>query len=154
MKFFQIFTLCLTAGLFSGCISFFEPPMTPLQLQNLQSREYSEPKEVVFQSIISVFQDLGYTVTNANLQTGLISAESAANSWSPLDIKEVRQTKATAFVEKIGNRTRARLSFVKVNKRSSKLGQTSRQDYPIHNARTYQNAFERIESAIFVRSAN
>lgn len=134
-----------------------EPAMTPLQIQTLQSRDYDSTKEIVFPSIVSVFQDMGYTITNADIQTGLISAESAAESDFAsrflLDVTQVSQTKATAFVEQIGNRVRARLNFVEIKQTSSIEGQTDRYDTPIIDAKVYESAFNRIEDAIFVRSA-
>ena len=87
-----------------------------------------------------------------------ITAESAAKSdaaskfW--LGISNVSQTSATAFVEEIGKITKVRLNFVTSNKKSYGYGQSDRQDTPILNADVYKNAFERVESAIFVRSAN
>lgn len=135
-----------------------KPSMTPLEIQSLQAREFETTKDIVFPSVISVFQDIGYTITNADIQTGLISAESSSNSdfatkfW--LGVTKVEQTKATAFVEQIGNKTKARLNFVEVAQTSSGWGQTDRQDTPILDAKIYQNAFEKIESAIFVRTTN
>lgn len=152
-----IFAVLATAFLF-GCMATPKPTMTPLEIQSLQSREYEATKEVVFPSVISVFQDIGYTISNADIQTGLISAESSSKSdfaskfW--LGITQVTQTKATAFVEQIGDKTRARLNFVEVNQSSSLYGQTDRQDTPLLDARLYQNAFEKIENAIFIRRQN
>ena len=142
----------------SGCARHQKPVMTPLEIQGLQSRNYENSKEVVFPSVISVFQDLGYTITNANMQTGLISAESASNSnfahqfW--LGQTKVNQTKATAFIEKIGKQTRVRLNFVEISQTSSAYGQNNRHDTPILNAKMYESAFEKVDSAIFLRSAN
>ena len=83
--------------------------------------------------------------------------ESRATANQDADIHavaHVSQTKATAFVEQIGSKTRARLNFVEVNQTSSEYGQTSRHDTPILDAKLYQNAFEKIENAIFIRSAS
>ena len=152
----------LAALALSGC--FFTMPMpkqemTPLETQSLQSRQYESTKEIVFPSIISVFQDMGYTISNADIQTGLISAQGSATTSNDLmsmfsEVAHVSQTKATAFVEQIGSKTRARLNFVEVNQTSSEYGQTSRHDTPILDAKLYQNAFEKIENAIFIRSAS
>lgn len=151
-----IFAVLATAFLF-GCMATPKPTMTPLEIQSLQSREYEATKEVVFPSVISVFQDIGYTISNADIQTGLISAESSSKSdfaSKLFGVTSVRQTKATAFVEKIGDKTKARLNFVEVNRTSSSYGQTDRQDTPLLNAQLYQNAFEKIENAIFIRRQN
>jgi hypothetical protein len=142
----------------SGCATTSAPTLTPLEIQSLQTREYEHGKNIVFPSVISVFQDLGYTVKSADKDTGLITAESAANSdtaskfW--LGISNVSQTSATAFVEEIGKITKVRLSFVTSNRKSYGYGQSDQQDTPILNAEVYRNAFERVESAIFVRSSN
>ena len=92
------------------------PVLTPLEIQSLQTREFEHDKAVVFASTMSVFQDLGYIVNSADLDTGLITTESPATSdratfparltilpdlmvWS--DVTSVVQTKATAFIEQI-----------------------------------------------------
>lgn len=142
----------------TGCATTSAPMLTPLEIQNLQTREYEHGKDVVFPSVLSVFQDLGYTVKSADKDTGLITAESAAKSdaaskfW--LGISNISQTSATAFIEKIGKITKVRLNFVTSSKKSHGYGQSDRQDTPILNAEVYKNAFERVENAIFVRSAN
>ena len=142
----------------AGCATTTAPTMTPLEIQSLQTREYENEKAIVFTSVISVFQDLGYTVKSADKDTGFITAESAATSdaaskfW--LGVSNVSQTAATAFVERIGDTTKVRLNFVTSNKKSSAYGQTDREDIPVLDAKIYQNAFERIENAIFVRSSN
>lgn len=145
------------AVVIAGCTRAPKPTMTPLEIQGLQTRNYEETKEVVFPSIISVFQDLGYTITNADIQTGLISAESSSKSDLAsrflLGMTNVSQIKATAFIEKIGIKTRARLNFVNTQRISSYYGQNDRQDTPILDAKVYENAFEKIDSAIFIRSA-
>jgi len=158
MKITNVVFAVLASIVLSGCMTTPKPTMTPLEIQSLQSREYETTKEIVFPSVISVFQDIGYTISNADMQTGLISAESAANSdfaskfW--LGVTNVSQTKATAFVEQIGDKTRARLNFVETKKTSSGWGQSDQQDTPLLDAQLYQNAFEKIENAIFIRSQN
>ncbi len=156
MKFIK--SLCVTLTLLvSGCAVKKAPELTPLQIQALQTRDYTSHKNVVFPSVISVFQDLGYTIKNADKETGIIMAESAAKSDSTsrlFGVSSVSQTSATAFVEEIGKITKVRLNFVTVNNKSYGYGQTDREDTPILDAATYQNAFERIENAIFVRKAS
>ena len=157
-SFFVVITLSFVSFL-TGCASNSSAPeMTPLEIQSMQSRSFEHPKEVVFRSVISVFQDLGYTLQDADMSTGLISAESAADSdrwfqaWT--GTSKVGHTRASAFVEQIGNDTRVRLSFVEVEKTSSAWGRDDRNDTPILESGVYQNAFERIDNAIFVRSSS
>ncbi|MBC6428217.1 MAG: hypothetical protein GDA55_03165 [Cellvibrionales bacterium] len=151
-------------GLFAllGACALEPPPpaMTPLQIQTLQTRQYENDKDVVFASVVSVFQDLGYSIKGADKDTGFISAESATTGGAAdfldllFDQAQSSQTFATAFVERIGDKTSVRLNFVTRHESSSEYGQNRRHDSPILDAETYQNAFERIENAIFVRSAN
>ena len=158
-----ILPLILSIVLVSCVSQPLAPTMTPLEIQALQSREYESTKEVVFPSVLSVLQDEGYTITNADIQTGLISAESPATSdtgndfWSDLfssDVTTNSQTKVTAFIEQIGDTTNARLNFVEVIQTSSERGQTDRADTPITDGQLYEIVFDKIENAIFVRSAS
>src|SRR5690554_738324 len=146
-----------TAILLSGCVQTAQQPnMTPLEIQSMQTRSYEHSKDVVFPSTISVFQDLGYSIVSADMTTGLISAESSAENnpmltfWTGMT--EVNQTRATAFIEEIRGDSTVRLNFVEKMESSSAYGRSDRRDTPILNADIYQNAFERIENAIFVRA--
>ena len=171
-------TLTAVGLIFAGCaVQQQKPPMTPLEIQSIQTREFESPKKIVFASVVSVFQDLGYTIKNADLNTGFINAESAAqNSTATIgegifveilgevilgdvagsnqSTQNTEQTAATAFIEEIGNRARVRLNFVTTRQSSSAQGQNTRRDTPILDVRIYTNAFERIENAIFIRSGN
>ena len=132
--------------------------LTPLEIQSMQTRTYEKDKEIVFPSVMSVLQDLGYSIKTADKNTGLITAESTAKSnaamkiW--LGITEVSQTTADAFIEEINGRTQVRINFINVVKQSSGWGQSDRQDKQILDPVPYQNAFEKIENAIFVRSGS
>lgn len=153
-------TLLLFAApvILAGCAA-PEPKhqMTPLEIQSMQTREFEAPKKTVFASVVSVFQDLGYTITNADIETGLIAAKSATQDNRSLTFwtgyTQMRQNQATGFVETIGARARVRLNFVATDRRQSIYGRENQKDTPILDAQLYQNAFERIENAIFVRSA-
>ena len=132
--------------------------LTPLEIQSMQSRSYDHSKDVVFPSVMSVFQDLGYSINSADMATGLITAESTAASdkamkfW--LGITKVSQTKANAFIEEISGQTKVRINFVITNKKSFGYGQTDREDNQILTSEPYQNAFEKIENAVFIRSSS
>lgn len=157
MKLIKLALVSVFLGL-AGCQTVPQNTLTPLEIQSLQTREYEHGKDVVFPSVMSVFQDLGYTVKSADKETGFITAQSAAKSDAVskilLGVSDVSQTSATAFVEQIGKTTKVRLNFVAGSQKSYGYGQTDRQETPILAAETYKNAFERIESAIFVRSSN
>ena len=84
MKVFRtnLFVMLTAAALtLPGCaVPQQKPPMTPLEIQSIQTRNYDAPKKTVFASVMSVFQDLGYTIKGANLDTGFINAESATQN--------------------------------------------------------------------------
>lgn len=132
--------------------------LTPLEIQSMQTRTYDNKKEVVFPSVMSVLQDLGYSIKVADINTGLITAESTAKSnaamkfW--LGIAEVSQTNADSFIEEINGRTKVRINFINVVKQSSAYGQDDRTDQQILDPVPYQSAFDKIENAIFIRSGS
>jgi hypothetical protein len=149
------FSLFLTL---SACQMEPEINITPLEIQSMQSRSYDKSKDIVFPSVMSVLQDLGYSIKTADIKTGLITAESTAKSnaamkfW--LGIAEVTQTTADAFIEEINGKTKVRINFINMVKQSSSWGQDDRQDKQILDPAPYQNAFEKVENAIFVRSGS
>jgi len=149
------FSLFLTL---SACQMEPEINITPLEIQSIQSRSYDKSKDIVFPSVMSVLQDLGYSIKTADIKTGLITAESTAKSnaamkfW--LGIAEVTQTTADAFIEEINGKTKVRINFINMVKQSSSWGQDDRQDKQILDPAPYQNAFEKVENAIFVRSGS
>ena len=141
----------------TGCETTKAPVMTPLEIRSIQTRSFESDYNVTFRSVIAVFQDLGYTIQSAELKTGFIQADGAANSNEALKIlvgaTQTTQTKATAFIEEIGNKVNVRLSFVKSVESSTMYGANDRSETQILDVGIYQNAFERIENAIFVRSS-
>ncbi len=141
--------------LFSGIANAEQVELMPLQIQNIQTREYEKGVDIVFPSVVSVFQDLGYIIKTADKYSGFINAESPSQGknrfWGGAN---TTHTAATAFIEKIGKITRVRLNFVDIFVKSSDSGSEKRNDTPILDATIYRNAFERIENAIFIRSAN
>ena len=150
--------VAMVLALVTGCMGTSKVNLTPIEIQSMQSRQYENDQKVVFKSVISVFQDLGYSISDADIATGLITADSAAESDATskffTGMSKVSQTKVSAFVEQIGDITNVRLNFVESAKSSSEYGQTDREDNAILDVAVYNNAFERIENAIFVRSAN
>lgn len=133
--------------------------LTPMQLQAIQQKEFDAPKPAVFSSVMDVFQDLGYTVASADMNTGFITAESATvnktNVWEALaDMNSSGNTRATAFVEQMpSGMTRVRLNFVSTKSMSMGYGRQARQDKPLQDPVVYQRAFEKVDEALFVRRA-
>lgn len=146
--------------LLAGCAGApAKPEKTSLEIQAVQARNFDD-KKVSFNSVVSVLQDLGYIINSASLETGFITAESAVqNNTGFLDamggVRREQRVAVTATVEEMkANATRVRLNFVTRQKRSAQYGQQASDDQPIHDARFYQNAFEKIGEAIFIRKGN
>ncbi len=137
-----------------------KPEMTPMELQALQSHEYETTKEILFASVVSVFQDLGYQLENADMPSGFITASSATKNRTNLIEAFAGQsssgnTRATAFVEAMPNGlARVRLNFLSSKSSSSIYGQQSKNDRPILDPLTYKAAWDKIDDAIFVRNAS
>lgn len=132
------------------------PALTPLEIQAIQSREVEAAKEVTFASVMSVFQDLGYIILSADVATGFITAKSSTTSkvdWIFTGNQYNTNTNATAFIEPVAaNLTRIRLNFVTATQTSKVYGQAKQQDVAILDPTVYQAAFEKIDTAIFVRN--
>ena len=130
--------------------------MTPLEIQTMQTRSYESEYSVTFKSVMSVFQDLGFTVEIADKESGLIKASGTTESSGFLyefftGYSATSQTVATATIEQIGKQVSVRLSFTQIDKDSSWYGKEDREDTQILDFKIYQSAFEKIENAIFYR---
>ena len=136
-----------------------KPEPTPMELQALQSHEYETSKEILFASVVSVFQDLGYQLENADMPSGFITASSATKSkTSFMDVLAKQtssgNTRATAFVEAMPNgMARVRLNFLNSKISSSMWGHQDKQDKAVLDPQTYKIAWDKIDEAIFVRNA-
>lgn len=130
-----------------------------MEVQALQSHEFETTKEILFASVVSVFQDLGYQIENADLPSGFITASSATTNktsfWEAMaNQASTGNTRATAYIEQFaGGRAKVRLNFLNTKMSSGLYGQSAKNDKPILDPQTYQIAWEKIDEAIFVRSA-
>ena len=155
-----VITLALAAASITvtGAYAHKKPAMTPMELQALQSREYQTSKDQVFASTVSVFQDLGYQIGNASMESGFITADSASRNKTGLlqafaGMSVSGNTRATAFIETMpNNMTRVRLNFMNTKNSSSRYGNMA-QGSPILDPQTYKVAFDKIEEALFERAA-
>lgn len=132
--------------------------LTSMEIQALQSHDYETSKEVLFASVVSVFQDLGYQLSNADMTSGFITASSPMkNKTSFLDALAKQQgsgnTKVTAFVEQFGGTARVRLNFVNSKTTSGAWGGGGAEDRPIMDPLTYRVAWDKIDEAVFTRTA-
>lgn len=154
LKQFHLFIFVLICFVLNGCMpKNYTPTKTSLQLQAFQAKEFETSKKIAFAATLSVFQDLGYVMESGDFETGLITAKSPTQSGKVWGGSTQKFTKATGFVETIREKVaRIRLNFVEITKASSAYGMQQGVDVPIEEPKLYQEVFEKIEKAIFVRS--
>jgi len=141
----------LICGSITGCVT-GGASKSGLELQSFQKKDFATNKKTAFASTLSVFQDLGFIVKSASFETGLISASSPTKNVVFMG-SFMSNTEATAFVEELTpNKTSIRLNFVNVSESSSGYGMRARSDKPVEIATPYENAFTKIQEAVFVRT--
>lgn len=149
----MLLSVSLTSMLFVSCAG-LTPTKTSLELQAFQKKSFETSKSVAFASTMSVFQDLGYIIKNADKDTGLIQAASPTRNIV-LFGSHMSNTEASAFVEQLRpGKTSIRLNFVNVSESSSGYGMKSKRDTPVEDPEMYRNAFSKIREAIFVRTSS
>lgn len=151
----SFYTVIIILVLLAGCVATTGPEKTSIQLQAFQSKEFETTKKIAFASTMSVFQDLGYTIGAADLETGLITAKSPTKQDFQLFVgQRMQDVKATAFVEVMGKkRAKVRLNFVNSTQTSSGYGMKGSHEQPIEDPKVYQETFVKITKAIFVRES-
>jgi hypothetical protein len=158
-----ILIIAATATL-AGCAgSPPKPQKTSLEIQAIQAKSFEADKATTFRSVVSVLQDLGFVISTAHIETGIVTAESPTEkdtSGSAVfaevfgKVRTQGKTAVTASVEEFGAKsTRVRLNFVSKKFRSSAYGQQASDEVAIQDPLPYQNAFEKIGEAIFIRQS-
>ena len=133
--------------------------LTALEIQQLQSRDIEGTKDMVFGAVMTILQDSGYRIQSADKDTGLITGISSTKSkltWAPFVGfgKSKKSPIVSAFVESRGpSMTNVRLSFVMAKVKSTLYGSQPQDEEPIYDAVTYQNAFEKLNQAVFIRQS-
>jgi len=133
-----------------------DAPLTGMALQQVQAKDFESTPAIVFPSVMTVLQDAGFRILNADKDTGLITAQGSSESKLTYNIWfGVGQKKQTpivsAFIEQRGpNLTRARLNFVMATGKSRNAFVDEK---PVVDPAAYRDAFEKIEKEIFVRQA-
>ena len=146
--------IILSLIMISGCVATVQPEKTSLEIQAIQAKQFETTKKIAFASVLSVFQDLGYIIGSADLETGFITAKSPTKSGFGFFVNVMENTKATAFIEELKpNDAKVRLNFVASKETSGMYGDKTAKDTPLLDPQLYQNAFSKIQEAIFIRSS-
>lgn len=147
--------------LISACSSSHKviAPQDELALQEMQTREFEAEKKIVFSSVLSVLQDVGYIIESGDIETGLITAKSPSDSKMSYNFwwgfgKKNSHTRVTAFIEEIGQSyTKVRVNFLSQTGDSNVYGATSSIDRPVEDPKVYANLFEKIDETIFIKQS-
>ena len=155
-RLFKSVFLILSFMVTAGCVtSQPQAPTSSLELQAIQSREFDTEFKVAFASIIEVFQDLGYIIEEADVDTGLVTAESPTIQEFRFFVGQVmKRREATAYVETLPSEmVKIRLNFVDAEESSSGYGMKGAKSFPVAEPILYQETFEKVQKAIFVRTS-
>ncbi len=108
-------------------------PGTQLQVRQIQTREYDTlDKQMTMRSVIATLQDLGFTIDQAHLDLGTVTATR---------LHEYTMRMTVTVVEKGGERISVRAN--------ARVGENGVQD-----AATYQDFFVVLDKAIFLTLNN
>ena len=154
--------LILPVALISGCaVQPVQPEKTSLEIQAIQAKTFDADKKTVFNATMSILQDLGYIVASASLDTGFITAESptkrdesgsAVFAQLMAGIRTENKTAVTVSIEEFSaKKTRVRLNLVNRMYRSGAYGQKAVDETPVHDPKIYENAFDKLGEAVFIR---
>jgi hypothetical protein len=159
----SILLIVIFASLAGGCASAPPAAKSGIELQAYQAKEFETTKRAAFSATMSVFQDLGFIIDDGDFDTGLITAtgptsrdemgmsDLLAQVFAGTDTRGSTHRRATAFVEKMpSGLVRIRLNFVD---NLAVFPGAVQQSRPVQDAAFYQATFERIDKAVFVRSA-
>ena len=74
----RIVTVCLMILSLVSCAGFapraVEPSLTPVEIEQIQTRHFSAAPPDVFKSTVGALQGLGYIIDNANMDAGFLTA--------------------------------------------------------------------------------
>jgi len=160
----KLLTAITVGSLLIGCAPQpVKPQKTSLEIQAIQARVFDADKKVTFNAVMSILQDLGYIIGSASFETGFITAESpnkqdqsgaAVMAMLFSGIRTEGKTAVTVSIEEISpKKTRVRLNLVNRQLRSGAYGQRASDDTPVEDPKVYENAFDKIGEAIFIRQA-
>ena len=129
IKFPAAFGLLLIGGCATTTPHDVTGPGTQLEIRQIQTREYDTlDKQMTMRSVIATLQDLGFTIDQAHLDLGTVTA-------TRLHKYTMRMT--VTVVEKTGGRVSVRAN--------ARIGETAVQD-----AATYQDFFVVLDKAMFL----
>ena len=152
----KISFLLIGLSLISGCTkqANFVSTKTPVELMAMQVKRFEVSKDIAFASTVATFQNEGYKIVSADIQSGFVTAEGPTKESFILFVGNAMDTlKASAFIEKIGKEAQIRLNFVNEQKTSSGYGMEGETSVPIEEPEFYRDIFSKISKAVYLRQS-
>ena len=139
------YVMLLTMIISAGCET---TQLTALQRRTLESRDLKGTYNDAFKATIQVLQDESYIINSADINSGVIQADSGVKRNI---FGYMRSSKVTATLEQFGENTvKARISFINKVQSSSKYSaytNTTR----LENPEIFQRIHDDIQKEMFVR---
>ena len=133
----------------------YQSKLDPLALQQMQTQEFETSKKILFASVVSVFQDTGFTVETGDLESGIVTAKSPTTTELGFGAYYTVGVRATAFVEETRpNYAKVRLNYIEGRSKDRGYGSGATDDIPNEDAKYYEKIFNKIQEAVFLREAN
>jgi hypothetical protein len=151
---------------FSAC-SFAppKPPLTQLQIREMQTRSYENKKsnfKQIMKAMINVLQDDGFIIKNADKELGFVTAEKEVDlgtGWGSVFAgsfhgQQARYSKNTitacsANITEVGSQVKVRAVFQ--NKTMDNFGAVS-SVYQINDLKYYQDFFTKVDKSLYLES--
>ena len=134
-----------------------QPKVTQSQMEILayQSREFETTKRIAFDSTMSVLQDAGFIIEFADFETGFITGKGTTQARTAIWVGTMNEhVRMTAFVEqRTPSLARVRVNLVESSQRKSVWNETQDviNEVGVRDPETYQQLFEKVDQAIFIK---
>ncbi len=128
-----------------------QPTVTVEELRSMQTRQFESEFDTVFPSVIGVLTDAGYTIDEANKDSGFISASAATlTKVSGLGLNSRKTTpKVRVFIEPRGqNNTQVRISLVEHYYYGYNGKPYRDEDTVVSTSAAYEEIFSKVQAVI------
>ncbi|KPJ67983.1 MAG: hypothetical protein AMJ43_00775 [Coxiella sp. DG_40] len=156
--------ILLSPILLYGCAS--QPQLNPLQIQAMQTQEFSVTKRQAYDATVTVLQNEGYEIKSANFDTGIVTAQSPTiqkffkgrshNTISAFVTKTQKQGKTVSRIRISNMLTRelpqTETSFIAGSFIHTKSGINTK-DEQVLDPEFYKEIFKEIRQQLFVASS-
>lgn len=144
-------TACTTVD---GVFGEIDPPISPVELEAIQTREYEADFKQAFAATVGAFQSYGYSIESADKDTGLVIAKTTSDATINYmtGLTRVEYDKATAFLEQVApGRVKVRVSIVKHVSAKSAYGGGGEKEAMRTKPDVYQQIFMKIDQSLFMK---